>query len=97
MLYSILFVVFQGHEGATAETGPWIITLDAPSYMPVMQHVRNRSLREELYRAYLSRASSGDLDNTPIIAKTLQLRQEKAELLGYKNHGEVSSVVAYSL
>ncbi|CAM6094637.1 unnamed protein product [Calypogeia fissa] len=82
--------VSKGHEGATTESGPWIITLDAPSYMPVMQHVRNRSLREELYKAYLSRASNGDLDNTPIITKTLQLRQEKAELLGYKNHAEVS-------
>lgn len=56
-----------------------------------MQHVRNRALREELYRAYLTRASSGELDNTPIINKTLELRQEKAELLGFKNHAEVSS------
>ncbi|KAF3795877.1 Organellar oligopeptidase A [Nymphaea thermarum] len=80
----------KGHEGATAENGPWMITLDAPSYLPILQHARNRSLREEVYRAYVSRASDGDLDNTSIIDQILKLRQEKARLLGYKNHAEVS-------
>ncbi|CAH2043321.1 unnamed protein product [Thlaspi arvense] len=82
--------VSRGHENATAENGPWIITLDAPSYLPVMQHAKNRALREELYRAYLSRASSGDLDNTAIIDQILKLRLEKAKLLGYNNYAEVS-------
>uniref|UniRef100_A0A7C9B065 oligopeptidase A n=1 Tax=Opuntia streptacantha TaxID=393608 RepID=A0A7C9B065_OPUST len=80
----------KGHENATAENGPWIITLDAPSFMSVMQHARNRSLREEVYRAYVTRASSGDLDNTEIINQVLKLRLEKAQLLGYKNYAEVS-------
>ncbi|KAK9285502.1 hypothetical protein L1049_024696 [Liquidambar formosana] len=80
----------QGHENATAENGPWIITLDAPSFLPVMQHAQNRSLREEVYRAYVTRASSGDLDNTPIIDQILKLRLEKARLLGYNNFAEVS-------
>ncbi|XP_058069504.1 probable cytosolic oligopeptidase A [Magnolia sinica] len=80
----------KGHENATAENGPWLITLDAPCYMPVMQHARNRSLREEVYRAFVTRASSGDLDNTPIIDKILKLRLEKAKLLGYNNYAEVS-------
>lgn len=82
--------VSKGHENATAESGPWIITLDAPSYMSVMQHAKNCVLREELYRAYLTRASSGDLDNTPIIDQILKLRLEKAQLLGYKNYAELS-------
>uniref|UniRef100_A0A1J3HIY0 oligopeptidase A n=1 Tax=Noccaea caerulescens TaxID=107243 RepID=A0A1J3HIY0_NOCCA len=82
--------VSKGHENATAESGPWIITLDAPSYLPVMQHAKNPALREEVYRAYLSRASSGDLDNTAIIDQILKLRLEKAKLLGYKNYAEVS-------
>ncbi|XP_077234064.1 putative cytosolic oligopeptidase A [Tasmannia lanceolata] len=82
--------VSKGHENATAENGPWIITLDAPSYLPVMQHAQNRSLREEVYRAYLTRASSGDLDNTAIIDQILKLRLEKAKLLGYNNYAEVS-------
>ncbi|XP_058186616.1 probable cytosolic oligopeptidase A [Rhododendron vialii] len=82
--------VSKGHENATAENGPWVITLDAPSFMAVMQHAQNRTLREELYRAYLTRASSGDLDNTAIIDQILKLRLEKANLLGYKNYAEVS-------
>ncbi|XP_050206809.2 probable cytosolic oligopeptidase A [Mercurialis annua] len=82
--------VSKGHKDATAESGPWIITLDAPSYMAVMQHARNRDLREEIYRAYLARASSGDLDNTAIIDQILKLRLEKAKLLNYNNYAEVS-------
>ncbi|XP_020254435.1 organellar oligopeptidase A, chloroplastic/mitochondrial-like [Asparagus officinalis] len=80
----------KGHENASAEDGPWVITLDAPSFTPVMQHVKNRSLREEVYRAYVTRASSGDIDNSPIVAKILELRLEKAKLLGYNNYAEVS-------
>ncbi|GKB14269.1 probable cytosolic oligopeptidase A, partial [Tanacetum coccineum] len=80
----------KGHENATAENGPWMITLDAPSFMSVMQHAKNRALREEIYRAYISRASSGELDNTPVIEQILKLRLEKAKLLGYNNYAEVS-------
>ncbi|XP_061336893.1 probable cytosolic oligopeptidase A [Gastrolobium bilobum] len=82
--------VSKGHENATAENGPWVITLDAPSFIAVMQHARNRSLREEVYRAYIARASSGDLDNTEIIEQILKLRLEKAKLLNYNNYAEVS-------
>ena len=53
-------------------------------------HIACRPLREELYRAYVTRASSGDTDNTPLIERTLALRQEQAELLGYPNYAEVS-------
>ncbi|XP_039036513.1 probable cytosolic oligopeptidase A [Hibiscus syriacus] len=80
----------KGHENATAENGPWMITLDAPSFISVMQHARNRALREEVYRAYITRASSGDLDNTPIINQILKLRLKKAKLLNYNNYAEVS-------
>ncbi|PHU27249.1 Organellar oligopeptidase A, chloroplastic/mitochondrial [Capsicum chinense] len=82
--------VSKGHENATAEDGPWIITLDEPSYMSVMKHAKNRTLREEVYRAFISRASNGDLDNTEIINQILKLRLEKAKLLGYSNYAEVS-------
>ncbi|KAH7520393.1 hypothetical protein FEM48_Zijuj08G0139100 [Ziziphus jujuba var. spinosa] len=82
--------VSKGHENATAEDGPWVITLDAPSFLSVMQHARNRTLREEVYRAYVTRASNGDLDNTSIIDQILKLRLEKAKLLGYNNYAEVS-------
>lgn len=82
--------VSKGHESATAENGPWIITLDGPSFLSVMQHARNRSLREEVYRAHVTRASSENLDNTPIIDQILKLRLEKAKILGYNNYAEVS-------
>ena len=49
-----------------------------------------RPLREKLYRAFITRASSGETDNTPLIEKTLQLRQEQAQLLGFPNYAEVS-------
>ncbi|KAF5937657.1 hypothetical protein HYC85_025163 [Camellia sinensis] len=82
--------VHKGYEQATAEDGPWVLTLDGPIYRSVLQHVCNRSLREEIFRAYVTRASDGDLNNTPIIERILQLRLEKAKLLGYNNYAEVS-------
>ena len=59
--------VSKGNKDATAESGPWVFTLDIPSYLPVMLHAKNRDLREEVYKTYLSRASSGDIDNTAVI------------------------------
>jgi len=70
----------------------WLITLDAPSYIPFMQYADNRALREKMYRAYVSRASAGPLDNTPLIDELLALRHEAAALLGYANYAEVSLV-----
>lgn len=84
--------VLQGHKNATAEKGPWIFTLDDQSYNSVIGHARNRNLREELYRAYMTRASSGDFDNKLIIDRILSLRFEKANLLGYRSYAEVMCV-----
>lgn len=81
-----------GEENATAEDGPWRITLDFPSFGPFMQHSTRRDLREKLYKAYISRASSGDLDNNPLIERILQLRQEEARLLGFNSYAELSLV-----
>jgi len=80
----------EGHEAATPENGPWVFTLDFPSYFAVITHAKNRGLREELYRANISRASKGDIDNTPIIDKVLALRAEKARLLGYPTYAHLS-------
>ena len=79
-----------GSPDASAEKGPWRITLDYPSLMPFMSHSRQRDYREQLYRASISRASDGDLDNTPLIGRILQLRQEMAALLGYGSFAELS-------
>ncbi len=80
----------QGETNATTETGPWVITLDFPSYFPFMKYSDNRELREKLYKAYVSRADLGELDNNPLIDRILQLRQEQAHLLGYSTYAEVS-------
>ena len=79
-----------GHMDATAEDGPWRITLDVPSAFPVLKDARDRSLREEVYRAYTTRASQGDQDNTAIIMEILRLRKEEADILGYDNFASLS-------
>jgi oligopeptidase A len=71
------------------------LTLHFPSYMPVMQYAEDRSLRETLYRAYVTRASEfgkPELDNTALMQELLMLRQEEALLLDFKNFAEASLV-----
>ncbi|MCG5053438.1 MAG: M3 family metallopeptidase [Myxococcales bacterium] len=75
---------------ATAENGPWRVTLDMPVYIPFMEHARRRDLRETLYRAQVTRASAGDLDNQPLIVRILELRHEKARLLGFTDFAALS-------
>jgi len=79
-----------GEEGASSQAGPWRISLDLPSFRPFMEHAHRRDLRERLYRAYVSRASEGALDNGPLIQEILSLRAEEAHLLGYANYAELS-------
>ncbi len=75
---------------ATPEAGPWRITLETPLYVPFMEHCRDSALREQLYRAYFARASQPPFDNTPLMTRILQLRKEKAALLGYPHFAAVS-------
>jgi len=87
--------VRKGDEDSTPEAGPWVFTLDGPSLMPVLQYADDRPLREEIYRAHVTRASDqaapgGGGDNTALISEILELRQKKADMLGYKNFAEVS-------
>src|SRR6476659_1091061 len=78
--------------GKDGKTG-WKFTLHAPSYMPVMQYADDRALRETLYRESVTRASEfgkKEWDNTPLIARIVELRREMAALLGYANYAQVS-------
>jgi len=73
----------------------WVITLEFPSYYSVITYAEDRTLREEIYRAYVTRASdqgpdAGKWDNSEVMMKILDLRQEVAELLGYKSYAEKS-------
>jgi oligopeptidase A len=80
----------QDGQDPSAEDGPWRLGLDMPRYLPVLTHADNRSLRETVYRAQVSRASSGELDNTPLIEEILDLRTHQAARLGYQNWAERS-------
>jgi len=80
------------HDGAssTPENGPWSITLELPIFVPFMQFCKNRELREQVYRAFVTRASSGEWDNSETIAQILRLRKEKAALIGYETPADAS-------
>ena len=77
----------NGHANATATEGPWLLGLDYPRYGPFLRFADRRDLREQIYRAFISRAAS---DNEGLVSQILTLRQESAELLGYANWAEVS-------
>ena len=67
--------------------GKWVFTLSRPSWEPFLQYAKNRSLREQLYKAMYSRGNNGNAnDNKDIIKNTVNLRIEKAQLLGYPSH-----------
>lgn len=73
----------------------YVITLDHPSYLPVMTYADDRSLREEIYTAFSARASdvgphAGQFDNSDNMRRILALRHEQAQLLGYANFAELS-------
>jgi oligopeptidase A len=68
----------------------WRLTIEDAVYVPFMKHSSVRALREKLYRARSTRASSGDKDNTAIIDEILSLRKRLANLLGYQTYAELS-------
>lgn len=71
------------------QEGKWAFTLQAPSYMPFMEYAENRTLREQLYKAFMSKALKGDeRDNQEIVKKLAMLRAEKASLLGFNTYAE---------
>ncbi len=75
----------KGHERG------YLITLDIPSYLPVMTYCDDASIREQLYQAYLTRASdqgpdAGKWDNSDNIRRILCCRQALAKLLSFENH-----------
>jgi len=73
----------------------FVITLDFPSYFPLMTYCDNRALRREVYEAFLTRASdqgpnAGKWDNGPLIKEIMALRYELAKILGFNNYAERS-------
>jgi len=73
----------------------WLLTLELPSYLPVLNYAEDRELRRELYQAYSTRASdqgpnAGQWDNGPVAERILALRHELARLLGFGDYTEYS-------
>lgn len=71
----------------------WLLTLDFPSYLPIVTYAKNRPLRQELYTAYITRASDQGphaerWDNSQLIEEILALRHEQAQLLGFSDFTE---------
>lgn len=84
--------LFAMQAEAAGKTG-YRLTLQFPSYLPVMQYADDRELRETVYKAFATRASEfdgGKFDNTATINEILALRAEEAQLLGFKNYAESS-------
>ena len=72
---------------ARGEKG-WTVTLKAPSYIPFMTYSSQRDIKEQLYRAYNTRALGGEFDNSDIIRKITSLRLNIANLLGYETYAD---------
>lgn len=78
----------RGQEG-------WLLTLDFPAYLPVVTYADDRTLRQELYEAFVTRASdqgpnAGRWDNGPLMEEILALRHELTRLLGFENYANHS-------
>ena len=77
------------------ELDGWLLTLEMPSYIPIMTYADNKPLRREIYEAFVTRASdrgpnAGKWDNTDLISEELQLRHEVSRLLGFSSYSEKS-------
>ena len=80
---------------ASRELEGWLFTLDIPSYLPVIMYSDNRALREEIYTAFVTRASdqgpnAGQWDNSPLMDEIVALRHELAQLLGFATYADYS-------
>lgn len=68
-------------------TGKWLFTLQKPSLIPFLQYADNRNLREKLFNAYIHRGdNNNENDNKEIVNRLINLRIERANLLGYPTH-----------
>lgn len=76
------------HSAAAKKVEGWRFTLQGPSYVAVMTYMDNREIREKMYRAFSTRATEPDRDNRPLLARIIELRREKASLLGFPDFAD---------
>ncbi|MEZ0496267.1 M3 family metallopeptidase [Sphingomonas sp. IW22] len=74
---------------ARGQAGKWAVKNTRSSMQPFLMYAHNRPLREKVYKAYINRGDNGDANDTnATIATILKLRQDRAKVLGFKNHAE---------
>ena len=83
------FRIAARENARTKDKEGWRFTLHAPSYTPAMTYLDDRAIRQQLWEASNLRATSGELDNCPLILEILRLRRQKAELLGYRDFADL--------
>jgi len=71
----------KGREG-------WRFTLQGPSYIALMTYMDDSSIREQVYQEFATRATRDPLNNQPLLTRILELREEKAKLLGFKDFAD---------
>lgn len=76
---------------AAGQPGKWLFTLHNASRLPLLQYADNRSLREQIYKAYINRGNNNnENDNKDNIRKVVSLRLEKANMMGFNNYANFS-------
>ena len=80
-----LAAAFESGTAAGVE-GQARFTLDIPSWEPFMQNCTDRSLRQQMWEAYANRCTSGKMDNSVLIDSIVNLRLERAQILGFESH-----------
>ncbi|SNC59155.1 oligopeptidase A [Sodalis endosymbiont of Henestaris halophilus] len=88
-------LAFSQAQAKARDQKGWLLTLDIPSYLPILTYCDNSALRQELYRAYNTRASdqgpnAGKWDNGPLMEEILALRHELAQLIGFESYADKS-------
>lgn len=82
----------EGRTDFDPSSGPWKVSLEQAVIGGIIRNADDRSLRERVFRAYYSRASSGEFNNKEVIDQILRLRKEQAALLGYENFAKMNFV-----
>jgi oligopeptidase A len=81
-------VAAAAQAAAAKNVQGWRFTLQAPSYLALLTHLDDAAIREHVYLAHSIRATAGDWDNRPILRRILELRRQKAGLLGFPNFAD---------
>ncbi len=76
-------------SAASKDIQGWRFTLQGPSYLALITYLDDRSIRERIYRANVTRAAGGEFDNRENLARILSLRDGKAKLLGFRDFADL--------